>query len=156
MKPSSASTFTRLSLTREAGTSTRSWPARIPLRRRFKRSVIGSLVAFIASPRSLQDAGQVARRGVLAETDPAEAELPKDAARPAADAAAAHFARHELRLPRRLDDHCSSGHISVLSPLVLSPWSFAEGHSELLQEHPRAVVLTGGGDDRHVQALRLV
>src|SRR5512143_1243062 len=110
MYPSSASTLTTLSLTREAGMSTRSWPARIPFLRRFSRSVIGSLVEFIGSPRRLHDAREVPGRRVLAETDAAEAELPQDAARPAADTAAAHFARHELRLPRRLDDHCSSGH----------------------------------------------
>ena len=78
MKPSCSSTFRTDSFRRDVGTSTRSWPARMPLRRRVNRSLSESLV-FIASPRSLQDARDVPHVGVLTETDAAEAELPEHA-----------------------------------------------------------------------------
>src|SRR5512147_2762030 len=105
MKPSCSSTFRTSSFRREAGISTRSWPARIALRRRVNRSLRESLV-FIASPRSFHDAGDVPHVRVLPETDAAQAELAEHAPRPAADAAAPDRARHELRLLRRLDSHC--------------------------------------------------
>src|SRR5512136_1792094 len=109
MKPSCSRTWRTASFRREVGTSTRSWPARIPLRRRVNRSLSESLV-FIASPRSLQNARDVAHVGVLAETDAAEAELAEHAPRPAAHPATPDGPGHELRLPRRLDPHRSCGH----------------------------------------------
>src|SRR5690349_2358029 len=101
MKPSCSSTFRTSSFRREEGISTRSWPARMALRRRVNRSLSESLV-FIASPRGLQNAGDVPHVGVLPETDAAQPELAEDAPRPPADAAAPDRARHELRLLRRL------------------------------------------------------
>src|SRR2546425_7982992 len=108
---------------REEGTSTRSWPARIPLRSRFSRSESGSLV-LIGSPGRLHDARDVSGVRVRSETDAAEPELAEHAPGAAADAAAAHLPRHELRLPVRLDPHCPSCHLYVLSPMssVLSPY----------------------------------
>src|SRR5499427_2320311 len=153
MNPSCSSTFRTSSFRREAGMSTRSWPARIALRSRVNRSLSVSLV-FIASPRGLHDAGDVPHVGVLPETDPAQAELAEDAPRPAADAAAPDRPGHELRLLRRLDAHCPSGHLSLefLCPFEL----LGEGHAELRQERLRPVVPAGRRHDRDVQALRLV
>src|SRR5262245_66671078 len=95
----------------EEGTSTLSWPARMPLRRRVNRSLNESLV-FIASPRRLQDARDVPHVGVLTKADAAEAELAEHRPGAAAHPAAPDRARHELRLLRRLDSHCPSGHES--------------------------------------------
>src|SRR5262245_22611787 len=110
MYPSSARTFRRSSFRRAAGRSTRSCPERIALRSRFKRSLIGSLTFIVSLPGSLHDARDVARGRVLAKTDSAEAEAAEHAARPPANAAAAHGPCHELRLLGRFDSHRSSRH----------------------------------------------
>src|SRR5262249_4770342 len=105
------------SLTLEAGTSTRSCPARIPLRKRFNKSVMGSPVTMLPFtsapplPGCLQHAGQISGRGVLPKANATKPKLAQDAPRAAARAAPTHLARHEFRLPLRLDDHCPSCHV---------------------------------------------
>src|SRR5262249_47867972 len=113
MNPSCSSTCRTDSFSFELGTSTRSCPARMPLRSRVNRSLRESLV-FIASPRSLHNARDVAHVGVLTEANAAEAELPEHAPGPAADPAAPDGPRHEFRLLRRLDSHRSRCHRSLL------------------------------------------
>src|SRR5262249_53786823 len=113
MKPSSSRTLRMASFTCEEGTSTRSCPARIPFRSRVRRSEIESVV-FISSPRSLQDARDVSRGGVLTETDSTQRELPEHGPRAAAAAASPDLAGRELRLALRLDSHCSCCHRFLL------------------------------------------
>src|SRR2546430_1860387 len=60
-------------------------------------AVISSVNTNPLSPARLRDARQLADQRALAETDPAEAELPKEAPRPAAHLAAVMRPHRELR-----------------------------------------------------------
>src|SRR3954463_11083932 len=72
----------------DAGMSTVSWAAWIPLRIRVRKSAMGSVMDMVFSRRSLPAAlghpGDVAVVRELAQADPAQSELAVDGARPAA------------------------------------------------------------------------
>src|SRR4051794_35312283 len=70
----------------EAGVSTVSWAAWMPLRIRVRKSAMGSVID-MALPARLRHARDVAVVGQLAQADPADAELAVDGAGPAALAA---------------------------------------------------------------------
>src|SRR5216684_3993166 len=67
-------------------------------------AVISSVNTNPLSPARLRDARQLADQRALAETDPAEAELTQEAARPAADLAAMMRSHSELRRSLRFQD----------------------------------------------------
>src|SRR3954447_23966713 len=72
----------------DAGMSTVSWAAWIPLRIRVKKSAMGSVMLMRAYlPAALRHPGDVAVVGELAQADPADAELAIDTARAPALAA---------------------------------------------------------------------
>src|SRR5215204_342773 len=80
----------------DAGISTSSWAAWMPLRIRVRKSAIGSVID-MRSPARLRHAGDVAVVGHLAQADPAQAELAVDGAGPATTAAARVGPRLVLR-----------------------------------------------------------
>src|SRR5919204_1986511 len=84
MYPSSLSRRAISSFMREVGISTRSCIARFALRIRASMSAIGSVSIARLLPGTLGHAGDHALVGELAQTDPAEAELPEYRARAAA------------------------------------------------------------------------
>src|SRR5436305_319920 len=73
-------------LSLDAGMSTVSWAAWIPLRIRVRKSAMGSVID-MRLPAALGHPGDVAVVGELAQADPADAELAIHRARPAALAA---------------------------------------------------------------------
>src|SRR5437773_2388069 len=94
---------------------------------RVRKSAIGSVMCSL-SPGRLRDAGQAALEGELAETEPAEAELAVDGARPAALHAPCVGADGKLRLAPGLRDDRGGGQcLSLVLP---------EGHSQGAQERP--------------------
>src|ERR687893_1898422 len=111
----------------EAGSATSSWSAWRPLRICVSRSAIGSVTA-IGSPARLRQPRDVALVRLVAQADPAEAELAEVRARPAALAAAVLLTGLELlRAPcahdlRRLrhwlcyDSSVLSGSAAAASP----------------------------------------
>src|SRR5262245_29594911 len=76
----------------------------LALRMRVRRSATGSVIMGRALPGSLAHAGDLAEQRLLAQADAADAELAIDGAGTAAERAAAHRARAELRLLLGLDD----------------------------------------------------
>src|SRR5262245_12237996 len=93
----------------EAGMVTlRAW-RRLALRMRVSRSATGSVIMG-ALPGGLAHAGDLAAQRLRAQADAADAELAVDGARAAAQAAAAHGARAELRLLLGFDDQTLLGH----------------------------------------------
>src|SRR5687768_11220963 len=76
----------------EAGISTSSWAAWMPLRIRVRKSVIGSVID-IRSPARLRHAGDEALVRELAQADAAQAELAIHGTGPAAAVAARVVAR---------------------------------------------------------------
>src|SRR5437870_11075560 len=99
MKPSSFRISASRTLSLEEGMSTFSCSARLALRMRVRRSAMGSLIDMTPRllPARLDHARHLALEGELPEADPAELELPEEAARPPAQLAAAVDARLELR-----------------------------------------------------------
>src|SRR4051794_39551311 len=120
----------------ECGSLTSSWYAEFALRRRVKKSAMGSVIVMVTCqpfspgsplpgtrtagpvakwelmllPAGLADAGQLARVCHLAKADPAEPELAEHGVRAAAPLAAGVGAHGELRLLRGLVDQCFLGH----------------------------------------------
>src|ERR1700761_7413903 len=107
-----------LALIFECGRVTSSWYAELALRRRVKKSAIGSVMVIgsvpYLSPAALLHAGQFARVRHLAQADPAQPELAEHRARTAAPVAAGVAAHRELRLAVGLVDQCLLRHCSVL------------------------------------------
>src|SRR5688572_4986844 len=89
-------------LSADAGISTVSWAAMIPLRMRVRKSATGSVID-MRSPARLRHAGDEALVGHLAQADPADAELAVDRAGTAALAAPRVATRLVLGLARRRD-----------------------------------------------------
>src|SRR3954451_8041050 len=87
----------------EAGISTVSWAAVIPLRIRVRKSAIGSVID-MRSPARLGHARDVAVVRQLAQAQAAQPELPVDRARTPAATTARVRARLVLRRPVRGDD----------------------------------------------------
>src|SRR5205807_3004753 len=106
----------------ETGTSTRWCLAAVALRRRVRKSAIGS-VCIVLLPTGFHDAGDFSAQRHASKTDAAHLELANIAARTAADAAAVAHANFELRLLAGLGDFCRSCH-------GLSRSSFAQRNPE--------------------------
>src|SRR2546422_10420212 len=97
----------------ETGTSTRWCLAAAALRRRVRKSAIGS-VCIVLLPAGFHDAGDFPLQRHTAETNSAHLELADVPARAAAAAAAVAYAHLEFRLLERLRDFCCACHFIVL------------------------------------------
>src|ERR1700720_2509306 len=86
VNPSSLRISAMRSLSFDDGMSTFSCSARLALRMRVRKSAIGSLIDMATRPlpARLDHARHLALEGELPEADPAELELPEEAARPPA------------------------------------------------------------------------
>src|ERR1700682_2390546 len=151
MKPSSLRISVIRTLSLEDGMSTFSCSARLALRIRVGRSAIGSLIdmARLPLPAGLDHARHFTLEGELPEAEPAELELPGEAARPAAQLAAAVDARLELRRllqPLRLDDERGLRHTLGLP----------EGDAEVREQRLGLLVGPGRGDHDHIHPAHLV
>src|SRR5438552_7033268 len=93
----------------ETGTSTRWCLAAAALRRRVKKSAMGS-VCIVLLPASFHDAGNFSLQRHTAKTDSAHLELANIPARSAATAAAVAYAHLEFRFFERLGDLCCACH----------------------------------------------
>src|SRR5712664_3568772 len=111
---------------RETGTSTRWCLAAAALRRRVRKSAIGS-VCIIFLPARFHDAGDFSLQRHTAETDSAHLELADIPARAAAAAAAVADAHLEFRLFERLGDFCCACHLLCGS-------LFAKRNSQTLEQ----------------------
>src|ERR1039457_616208 len=127
-----------LTLIFECGSVTSSWYAELALRRRVKKSAIGSVIVMTVSvtflavvpcsglpraspglvyvllgllPAALLHAGQLARVRHLAHADPAQPELAEHRARAAAPVAPGVTAHRELGLLCGLVDQCLLSHL---------------------------------------------
>src|SRR5437773_9203210 len=95
----------------ETGTSTRWCLAAAALRRRVRKSAIGS-VCIVLLPAGFHDAGNFALQRHPAETDSAHLKLADIPSRAAAAAAAVADPHLEFRLLERLSDFCCACHLS--------------------------------------------
>src|SRR6266566_487923 len=127
-------------LSLETGTSTRWCLAAAALRRRVKKSAMGS-VCMILLPAGFHHARDFPAQRHAAKTDAAHLKLANIAARSAADAAAVALAD--------LGDFCRSCH-------GLSRPSFAQGNAEAFQQLASLLVVSRRRGQRDVHALDLV
>src|SRR3954451_24856332 len=97
----------------DAGMSTVSWAAWIPLRIRVRKSAMGSVMD-IWLPAALRHARDVAVVGEVAQADPAEAELAVHAARAPALAASGVLTGLVLAAARLAHALGGLGHLAVL------------------------------------------
>src|SRR5438128_155530 len=102
----------------EAGITTSSWAAVMPLRIRVRKSAMGSVID-MALPARLRHAGDEALMGELAQAHAAEPELPVDRARAATTPAAALRAGRELGRAVGPNDLGCLSHAGVLCLLRL-------------------------------------
>src|SRR5215472_9756397 len=135
----------------DTGTSTRWCLAAAALRRRVRKSAIGSVCIFLPEllPTGLHDAGDFSAQRHAAKTDAAHLELADIAARAPADSAAVAHANLELGLLERLGDFCSACH-------ELCGSSFAKRYPETLQQLAALLVILCRRGQRDVHALDLV
>src|SRR5579875_162329 len=110
MYPSSLSRRAISTFIFELGIVTRSCSALLALRMRVSMSAIGSVSTAPPLPARLRHAGDRTLVRQLAQADPAEAELAKHRARPAAPVAAGVAAHRELLRSSLLDDQGLLGH----------------------------------------------
>src|SRR5216683_5870058 len=130
-------------LSLETGTSTRWCLAAAALRRRVRKSAIGS-VCIVLLPAGFRDAGDFPLQRHAAETDAAHLEFADVSARAAANAAAVAYPHLEFRLLERLGDFCCACH------LLRDPF-FAKRNSERLEQLAALLIVlrTGGHGDVH-------
>src|SRR5215472_2186925 len=135
----------------ETGTSTRWCLAAAALRRRVRKSAIGSVCIFLPKllPTGLYDAGNLSTQRHAAKTDSAHFELADVAARAPADSAAVSHAHLELGLLERLGNFCGSCHELCGSP-------FTKRYPEALQQLAALLVVLCRRGQRDVHALDLV
>src|SRR5271166_4446403 len=111
-------------------------------------------------PRRLRNAGNFPLERQAAEAQTAEAELAQIGPRTSANVAAVVRARGELGFLVRLGDLACCSHRFLYSgprPLFkLVLLGHAEGHSHMLQQRPRLVVITRRGHNRDVHSLHLL
>src|SRR5713226_8790743 len=132
----------------ESGTSTRWCLAAVALRRRVRKSAMGS-VCMVLLPARFHDAGDFSAQRHTAKTDSAHLELAYIAARAAAAAAAVAYAHLEFRFLERLGDFCCACH------LLRDPF-FAKRNSERLEQLAALLVVLGAGGQGDVHALDFV
>src|SRR5215470_19056534 len=135
----------------DTGTSTRWCLAADALRRRVRKSAMGSVCIVLLEllPAGLHDAGNFPAQGHAAKTDAAHFELADIAARASADSAAVAHAHLELRFLARLGDFCGACH-------GLSGSSFAQRNPETLQQLAALLVVLCGRGQRDVHTLDFV
>src|SRR5229473_1242719 len=135
-------------LSLETGTSTRWCLAAAALRRRVRKSAIGS-VCMVLLPAGFRDAGDFTLQRHTAETDAAHLELADITARAAAAAAAVAYPHLEFRFLERLGDFRCACH------LLCDPF-FAKRNSERFEQFAALLVVLGAGGHGNVHALDLV
>src|SRR5258708_27799095 len=131
----------------ETGTSTRWCLAAAALRRRVRKSAIGS-VCIVLLPAGFHDAGDFPLQRHTAETDPAHLELPDIPARAAAAAAAIAYPHLEFRFFERLGDFCCACH------LLRDPF-FAKRNSDRFEQFAALLVVFCAGSHRKVHTFAL-
>src|SRR5947199_219956 len=132
----------------ETGTSTRWCLAAAALRRRVRKSAIGS-VCIVILPAGFHDAGNFALQRHPAETDSAHLKLADIPSRAAAAAAAVADPHLEFRLLERLSDFCCACH------LLRHPF-FAERKPEPFEQLTTLLIVLRAGRHGDVHALDLV
>src|SRR5258706_13199424 len=132
----------------ETGTSTRWCLAAAALRRRVRKSAMGS-VCIALLPTGFHDAGNFSLQRHTAKTDSAHLELADISARAAAAAAAVAYPHLELRFLERLGDLCCSCH------LLRHPF-FAKRKPEPLEQLAALLIVLRAGRHGDVHALDLV
>src|SRR3954462_11635953 len=101
-------------LSLDAGMSTVSWAAWIPLRMRVRKSAMGSVMDMRGLPAALRHPRDVAVVGELAQADPADAELAVNTARAPALAAPGVLTGLVLAAARLAHALGGLGHLAVL------------------------------------------
>src|SRR6267378_3021117 len=132
----------------ETGTSTRWCLAAAALRRRVRKSAMGS-VCIALLPTGFHDAGNFSLQRHTAKTDSAHLELADISARAAAAAAAVAYPHLELRFLERLGDLCCA------CPLLRHPF-FAKRKPEPLEQLAALLIVLRAGRHGDVHALDLV
>src|SRR5713101_3320213 len=135
-------------LSLETGTSTRWCLAAAALRRRVRKSAMGS-VCIVLLPTGFHDAGNFSLERHTAKTDSAHLELADIPARAAAAAAAVTYAHLEFRLLERLGDFCCACHL-------LRHSFFAKRKPERLEQLAALLVVLRAGGHGDVHALDLI
>src|ERR1700720_2472487 len=133
---------------RETGTSTRWCFAAAALRRRVRKSAMGS-GCIILLPARFHDAGDLALQRHTAKTNSAHLELADIPARAAAAAAAVAYPHLEFRFLERLGDFCCACHLLCCS-------LFAKRKPESLEQLAALLIVSRGGRHRDIHALDLV
>src|SRR5690349_6024511 len=141
----------------DTGTSTRWCLAAAALRRRVKKSAIGSVCMYLLSwhrlprrlPAGFHDAGDFALQRHTAETNSAHLELADVTACAPADAATVANAHLEFRLLERFGDLCCACHLLRYS-------FFAERKPQSLEQLAALLVVFRAGRHGDVHALDLV
>src|SRR5271165_817978 len=132
----------------ETGTSTRWCLAAVALRKRVRKSAIGS-VCIVLLPASFHDSRDLSLERHAAETDAAHLEFANIAAGAAAATAAVAHAHLELGFLQRLGDFCGACHLLCCS-------FFAQGKTKALEQLAPLFVVARGGCQGDVHALDLV
>src|SRR5438132_1741994 len=132
----------------ETGTSTRWCLAAAALRRRVRKSAIGS-VCIVLLPAGFHDAGNFPLQRHTAETDSAHLKLADIPSRAAAAAAAVADPHLEFRLLERLSDFCCACHLLRYS-------FFAKREPQPLEQLAALLVVLRAGRHGDVHAFDLV
>src|SRR6266568_8697489 len=132
----------------ETGTSTRWCLAAAALRRRVRKSAMGSVCIFFL-PARFHDAGDFSAQRHATKADSAHLKLADISAGAAANAAAVAYAHLELWLLERLGDLCCACH------LLRHPF-FAERNPEPFQQLAALLIILRAGRQPDVHALDLV
>src|SRR5260370_37059661 len=132
----------------ETGTSTRWCLAAAALRRRVRRSAMGS-GCIVLLPAGFHDAGDFSLQRHTAKPDSAHLELANYRARPPAAAAAVADPHFEFRFLERLGDFCCACH------LLRYPF-FAKRKAEPLEQLAALLIVLRGRRHGDVHALDLI
>src|SRR4029077_11994431 len=136
----------------ETGTSTRWCLAAAALRRRVRKSAMGSVCITLLNrllPTGFHDAGDFPLQRHAAETDAAHLELADIPARATANAAAVAYPYLEFRFLERLGDFCCACH------LLRHPF-FSKRKPEPFEQFAALLIVPRGGRHGDVHALDLV
>src|SRR5216684_7335788 len=135
-------------LSLETGTSTRWCLAAAALRRRVRKSAMGS-VCIVLLPTGFHDAGNFSLERHTAKTDSAHLKLAYISPRASAAAAAVAYAHLEFRFLERLGDFCCACH------LLRDPF-FAKRKAQRLEQLTALLIVLRAGRHGDVHALDLV
>src|SRR5713101_8259998 len=135
-------------LSLETGTSTRWCLAAAALRRRVRKSAMGS-VCIVLLPTGFHDAGNFSLERHTAKTDSAHLKLAYISPRASAAAAAVANPHLEFRFLERLGDLCCACH------LLYGPF-FAKRNSQTLEQLAALLIVLCRGGQSNIHALDLV